>query len=106
MERAILAKAGVVDEDVDGKTRAFGGVVDLLRRGRIVEVGGDDPDLGPRGSKFLGQGIQAVLAAGGENQLCAATGEFTSQRDADPGAAAGDQGPSALEVCGTCHRTP
>ena len=44
-ESAVLAKPGVVDEDVNGKARSLGGIVDLLRRVGIVEVGGDDPNL-------------------------------------------------------------
>ena len=66
---AILAEAGIVDEDIDREAGAFGGIVNLLRRGGVVEVGGDDADLGSLAAELGGQRLQTVFAARGEDEL-------------------------------------
>jgi hypothetical protein len=68
---AVEAEAGVVDEDVNGEASAHGCVVELLRRGGVVEVGWDDADFGSLPAEFGGEGFKAVCAASGEDELCA-----------------------------------
>jgi hypothetical protein len=76
MKGSELAKAGVVDENVDGNSGAFSGVVNLLRGGWVVEVGNDDADFGSLACKFGGQRFEAVFAACGEDEFGAVAGEF------------------------------
>ena len=79
-EFAVLAEAGVVDEDVDGEPGTLGRVVDLLRRGGIVEVRDDDAGFNALGGEFGGERFRALCAAGGQDEFCAAAREFTRER--------------------------
>jgi hypothetical protein len=95
---AELAQARIVDEDIDAKAGAFCRVVDLLRRGGIVEVR-DNADFGSLpASKLRRKGIEAVFAACRENELGAMRSQFARQRNPDACAGPGDQRPFALEV--------
>ena len=104
MERAELAEAGVVDENVDGDSGAFGRGEDLFRRGWIVQVGDDDAHLGSFGSEFGGKGFEPVPAAGGEDEFDAVARQFPRQCYADSRTGSSDQRPFAVEVLCVCHR--
>ena len=103
MECAELAEAGVVDEDVDFKACAFRGVVNFLRGGGIVEVGGDGANLSSLAGEFGGQSVEAILAARRENQFCAAGRQLPRQLRTDACAGACNQRPFAVEVGCVCH---
>ena len=68
LKRSVLAEAGIVDQNIDGEAGALGGIVKLLRRGRIVEVGDNRADFGSPGFQFPGEDIEPVFAACGENR--------------------------------------
>ncbi len=77
---------------------AFGGVVDLLRRGRIVQVGDNDARFGSLCAEFSRQRLQPFPAPRGQDQFCAPAGQFARQRCANPRAGPGHQRPFAVKV--------
>ena len=78
-ENAKLAEAGVIDEDIDGDSRALGGVVNLLRRFRIAQVGYDNADFGSTRCKFLCERFKAIPATCREDQFCSAPCQLVRQ---------------------------
>ena len=89
-ESAVLAEAGVVDENVDDESCALSGGEDLLGSSRIVEVGNDDARLGGLGGELGGEGFEAIAAARSEDKFCAVGGQLTREGRADSGAGPGD----------------
>ena len=89
-ESAVLAEAGVVDEDVDNEAGTLSGGEDLLRRGWIVEVSDHDACLGAIGGEVGGEGFEAIAAARGQDEFCAVGGQLTREGRADSRAGPGD----------------
>ena len=102
-EDAELAEAGVIHQDVDGKTNAFGSVEYLLRCGGIVEIRNHDADFGSLRGQLGGQGLQPLLAPRRENEFCAVAGQLPRQSRSNARAGPGDQSPFAFEVPYVCH---
>lgn len=100
---AEVAEAGVVDEDVDGDSGGFCGVVELLGRVGESEVGGEDADLdGEPGADAIGEGFEAIGAAGGEDEVSAGGGEVEGDVLSETCGGSGDEGPLTGE--GACER--
>src|SRR5205809_6342737 len=80
-ERAVGAEAGVVDEDIDVETTVSREGEDSFRRVGLGEIGGED-----FGADFVGGGeslrerLQAIGAAGRQDEVCAAGSEFCGER--------------------------
>jgi hypothetical protein len=103
VQRAVLPEgeqhqAGVVEQDVDG---SVGGDCEVGERLDLLAVG-DVGGLGYRGAARLAdvgrQLVEAVLIAGGEDDVGAAGGERLRGRGTDAGGGAGDDNGLALEV--------
>ena len=95
-------EAGVVDEEVEAAELVDGR---LDERGDGVLVGHVRRDDVGVGVVLVGEGsgdvVEALLAAGGEDDLCALAGEGVDGRATDTGARTGDD--SRLAVDGSWH---
>ncbi len=102
MKRAELAQACVIDEDVDGKSRAFSGIVNLLRRCGVVEVCNDDADFGSLANSAASASRRSLRRA---VRMSLAPWPASSRARATPipALAPVDEGPFALEVSCVCH---
>ena len=103
MKGPVMAMAGVVHEDVDGDAGALGGVVNLLRRGRIKEIRDHDSRLSSFRSKIGSKRIKPLAPPRREDEFCAVGGELTRQCHADSSTGPGDQRPFTLKISCTCH---
>src|SRR5215469_4375131 len=77
VEAAIGAEAGVVDEKFDFEGFGVGERADLGGGGRICEIGGKNFNFDSvRGTQVDGEGVEAVFAAGGDDEVCVCGSEF------------------------------
>ena len=85
------AETGVIDQEFDFEFFRGGEIVDLLRSFGLGEVGGADFDLDIMGGLQLGGDLlQAIGAAGGEDQVRPVGREEPGEFEANAGAGSSD----------------
>jgi hypothetical protein len=92
------AQAGVVDQDVDPAELVHAGLHDL---GAVLDrrhVGGHRDAAAPQPLDGGAGLLQALDAAGGDDDVGAGLGQAAGEVDAEPGRGAGDHGDLAVEA--------
>src|SRR5690606_32484806 len=91
-ERCLARQSGVVDQHVNVQALLVGVSQDRCRGGGVGEVGGEDltSDLVLFG-ELGGEVVEAVGAAGDQQQLVAAGGQVAGERRADACGGAADE---------------
>lgn len=98
-EFTVVPVARVVDQEIDGEVAGLGEIEDLAGTGGVGEVGGDALDFDRVVlNQLSGKGLQAVEAAGGEDQVRFSGCELFGEDFSDARAGAGDEGPLAFPV--------
>ncbi len=95
-ERAELPESGVVHEHVDLVAGGGDFVVERLRGAGRAEVVDEDGGLRAAASKLVGEGVQPVFGAGGEEDVGAVAGELPREGFADAARGAGDEDGAAV----------
>ncbi len=105
MECAVLAEAGVIDENVDDEPGAFGGAIDVLGREWIVQVRDHDAGFNVLRGELGGERFKALPAPRGEDEFCAPPRKLARQSHTDSRAGSGHQRPFALKFRRRRHRS-
>ncbi len=103
-EGAVLAQAGILNQNVHNQSGSRSRRKNLLGRGRFVQVRNHNAHFSSLGYQLGGQRFKPVPAARRENQFRAVTRQFPRQRHANTCACAGHQRPFAVELLCVCHR--
>ena len=103
VKTAVVAQAGVVDEDFDGDTSGSKLIVNRVGRAGIVQIGRDYTYFRARAAQLGGKRFKPVASARGQNKIRAVAGQLPRQRRANARAGSCDQRPLALELRNLCH---
>src|SRR5207253_8688434 len=100
MEFAVLAKASIVDQQLDLNSFLLGEGENIFRGIRIRQIcrehfGVDFMSSGQLASQFL----EAIFPAGCQDEVCCTRCQFFSEGHTNPGTGAGDERPFSGPVC-------